>query len=1158
MRLVSSLHWSNSRQAWAERLAAGLLLIWAAALLACGGRIPTAYGVVLWGLFGLALAVLLRRGWIQLFGPVLFYDLVRVGRQSRHAAARTFYGGILLTLFLFVYLAWLADNGLSFHDAFFGGALPSKALAGYAQTFCFVFLGVQMLAVFLLTPAYLAGAIAEEKERRTLEGLLASDLRDREILFGLLFARLGNLVLVLLTGLPALSLLQFMGGVDPNLILAGFAFAGLTVAGLAGLSVFNSLQARKPRQAIVRTYLMAAGYLVVSGASWLLLLPRLGLASFPSTDKWASPVTLSDVVLLLNAGNPIAAAVRCVDEVRTGQSLDVVLPALLRSYAWFHGLLAVGCCVWASWWLRARILQEGESSTRKDRGQRRLATGHKGLGLLEPPGVSEGRPMLWKELFIDAGVHRGPFGMLLTGVLAALALWPAVHLVYWFGSPWPEGMDSRFTDLMNLWVRGLSMVLGVLMLLQVAVHAAGSISGERERQTLDGLLATPLSNRTILLAKWLGSMSSPRATAACLGLVWLVGWATGGLSLLAIPCFLGAWLAMAACMAGLGLCLSSVYGSSYRAAFWTLLAVFGLLVATMLASWDLSDLWLPSFEAESIMPFLTLAFLAFSPREFQAWRGGEMSVSFQPIFWAAVGWLLLGYMFWRLACWRFGREFGRRQVDEGEEAEAVSSVGAGAVKALVDDGAPGAPPRVRLWPRRLVYAFLLLLPTGMLAARYVQLHRAADRDLQEAEAEADRLDPGWRWEELEAARKTMPDDQNAGLLAVAVDKQVSVPWPNQEEEHKLLEGVLPPERLLNDEQIKCLRSQLAHMRDALVQARRLADFPEGRLPLRWSKDGTYVLLEHTHKMGTVARLLGNDVLCLAQDNDPDGALRSCRAMINTNRAIGDEPSLISVQVRIGLRVQAVGKIERVLGQGEPSEPALAALQRLLEDEERQPLAVIGLRGQRAEWDRMLRNLQEGKASYGMLIGGLPRSQGMAHLPNQDELASLSSGPMASQRADLIRYGTELVEAAKLPESQSQVLLNTLQKSLTHRQHMVSLLGAWVGRFMQIAQRGQAQLRCTIVALAAERFRRQHGRWPDTLTELTPEYLEMVPVDPFDGLPLRWSRKKGHVVVYSIGPDGVDNGGVIDRERPLRNGIDVGVVLWDPDQRRQPPLPPKTE
>src|SRR5262249_29565085 len=150
------------------------------------------------------------------------------------------------------------------------------------------------------------------------------------------------------------------------------------------------------------------------------------------------------------------------------------------------------------------------------------------------------------------------------------------------------------------------------------------------------------------------------------------------------------------------------------------------------------------------------------------------------------------------------------------------------------------------------YLFLLLLPTGLLATRYVQLHRASERDLREALAEADQLDPGWSWDELEASRKTMPDDQNSGLLAIAVNGQIPIPWPNVEQEQKLLEGVLPPERQLNAEQIKFLRGQMARVPDALAQARRLADMPAGRLPLSWSRDGTYVLLEHTHKMGTVA------------------------------------------------------------------------------------------------------------------------------------------------------------------------------------------------------------------------------------------------------------------------------------------------------------------
>src|SRR5437660_1620479 len=81
----------------------------------------------------------------------------------------------------------------------------------------------------LLTPAYVGGAIAEEKDRKTLEFMLATDLLNREIVLSKLGSRLANLALVVITGLPILSILQFLGGVDPNMILAGFAITAMTV-----------------------------------------------------------------------------------------------------------------------------------------------------------------------------------------------------------------------------------------------------------------------------------------------------------------------------------------------------------------------------------------------------------------------------------------------------------------------------------------------------------------------------------------------------------------------------------------------------------------------------------------------------------------------------------------------------------------------------------------------------------------------------------------------------------------------------------------------------------------------------------------------------------------------------------------------------------------
>jgi hypothetical protein len=75
----------------------------------------------------------------------------------------------------------------------------------------------------------------------------------------------------------------------------------------------------------------------------------------------------------------------------------------------------------------------------------------------------------------------------------------------------------------------------------------------------------------------------------------------------------------------------------------------------------------------------------------------------------------------------------------------------------------------------------------------------------------------------------------------------------------------------------------------------------------------------------------------------------------------------------------------------------------------------------------------------------------------------------------------------------------------------------------------ASIRIVQAGLAIERFRAAQGRLPDTLSELTPQYLATVPTDPFDGAPLRYQRSGKGCVIYSVDRDGHDDGG---RERPL--------------------------
>src|SRR5256885_11830087 len=72
--------------------------------------------------------------------------------------------------------------------------------------------------------------------------------------------------------------------------------------------------------------------------------------------------------------------------------------------------------------------------------------------------------------------------------------------------------------------------------------------------------------------------------------------------------------------------------------------------------------------------------------------------------------------------------------------------------------------------------------------------------------------------------------------------------------------------------------------------------------------------------------------------------------------------------------------------------------------------------------------------------------------------------------------------------------------------------------------GIVSVRISIAALAAEQFRLINGHLPKNLNDLVPRFLQAVPLDPFDGAPLRYKLLTEGYVVYSIGPDGLDDGG----------------------------------
>ena len=83
-------------------------------------------------------------------------------------------------------------------------------------------------------------------------------------------------------------------------------------------------------------------------------------------------------------------------------------------------------------------------------------------------------------------------------------------------------------------------------------------------------------------------------------------------------------------------------------------------------------------------------------------------------------------------------------------------------------------------------------------------------------------------------------------------------------------------------------------------------------------------------------------------------------------------------------------------------------------------------------------------------------------------------------------------------------------------------------------------RQTRIMLALRLFELEHGKLPQRLEELVPTYLAEVPADVFEDEPMRWNAASG--VVYSVGTNETDEGGVISEERRSK-GADIGMRYW---------------
>lgn len=556
---------------------------------------------------------LLQRRFLQrLLGPLLLYDLIRTTRRGRYILLRCIYAGLLLVALFAVYASWSARPGELHLVLFTEGTLPPTQLQRFAESFFSAFIGVQFVATILFTPVYVAGSIAEERERRTLELLLATDLNSREIVLGKLVSRLANLTLLILTGLPILCLMQFLGGVQPDLIFAGFAVTLLTMLSLGGLSMVVSVHCKRPLDAVFYTYVWSG----LALCFWC-------LPGFSPMFMMAATTASST-----NPTNP-----------------DVLL-ALVMVYGMCNGSIALVCCIEAMENLRGEALQPGlmpsgpyvnkpVETTKATVIQRPVQP--------RPPRapLPDEQALLWKELHVDSDFGSTEFGRTFGGCIGVAAVAPLVVLAIAIFLRLTLPDPSYVTSAAHWLVRATAMYVFGLLFLTICLSAAGRVCRERDQRTLESLLATPWEYEHILFVKWQASLYGRQRLARYLALLGVLGAVSGGLHIFSSLLLFIATAVFATFSASLGLFFSVASRTTLRANIFTLIVIVLLSGGPWLLGWN---------DWDHVSPPGILWQLAFPHDAFQDNGSGKLTQSLVAVCAALVAYVAAAWLLWKLAC----------------------------------------------------------------------------------------------------------------------------------------------------------------------------------------------------------------------------------------------------------------------------------------------------------------------------------------------------------------------------------------------------------------------------------------------------------------------------------------------------------------------------
>ncbi|MFO0812949.1 MAG: ABC transporter permease [Gemmatales bacterium] len=434
----------------------------------------------------------------HVFGPIFAKDLAEMVRHWRHYLYRCLLAAAALTALWIVFA-----EGQRYAPRQPGAILP---LASVAEQFFHSYMWVQFLAVLLLTPLMLAGAIAGERERKTLDLLFTTHLRNRDIYFGKLGSRLAALLMLMLSGIPVVACTLLFGGIDPQMLMHGMLGTLVALVWISAWSMFWSTVAKETASALTMSFVTLG--MLISIPSVIKLVSVLLEYFTVSPNDYASSKLLHDRAdVLICLLSPVATfGASMMPEL--GRKMTV----WLGPYYYFWMMIAP--LAWSLVLMRFSMYQlrhvrlaleirTGETQ-KKQVPHSRITTWWDWLWLLpiQQKTVSllveipddrwlgfEINNVLWQSIRKSMR-HDLPRLIIHVQILLGIGLIIAILLlcVFAWGSSKPP-----------VYAHGITLLLWVVLVWLFISMACSGMTGYRSKRTLDSFLATPIPPSEIIV-----------------------------------------------------------------------------------------------------------------------------------------------------------------------------------------------------------------------------------------------------------------------------------------------------------------------------------------------------------------------------------------------------------------------------------------------------------------------------------------------------------------------------------------------------------------------------------------------------------------------------------------------------------------------------------